>query len=168
VSWWRNPFQDIWGSDYQAARSIHALWSGGIWGRGLGNSEDAIGLRLVAHTDAIFAIIGEELGFVGALLIIVLFGALAYRGYRVASQAPDSFGLILGVGITTWVIIQAAIHVGVVSQTIPATGITLPLISYGGSSLVTALAGVGLLLSVSRSSERDVGYATESVLDQGA
>ena len=150
ISWWRNPFADIWGSDYQAARSIHAIWSGGLWGQGLGKSQDAVGLRLVAHTDAIFAIIGEELGFIGVLLIMVLFGALAYRGFRIASQSPDAFGLILGVGIAVWLMVQAAIHIGVVSQTIPATGITLPFVSYGGSSLVTSLAGIGLLLSISR------------------
>jgi len=150
ISWWKSPFDDIRGSDYQAARSIYALWSGGFWGRGLGKSEGAAGLPLIAHTDAISAIIGEELGFVGLLIIIGLFGVLAYRGFRIASQAPDAFGLILSVGITTWLMAQAAIHIGVVSQIMPATGVTLPFISYGGSSLVTSLIGIGLLLSISR------------------
>ena len=153
VSWFSNPFADVWGLDYQAARSVHALWAGGIWGRGLGNSEGAVGLHLVAHTDAVFAIVGEELGFLGAILVIALFGAVAYRGFRIAARAPDAFGLVLGVGITTWLMVQAAIHIGVVSQTVPATGITLPFFSYGGSSLVTCLVGVGLLLSISRAPE---------------
>jgi cell division protein FtsW len=159
IAWAMHPFADVWDRDYQAARSVHALWSGGIWGRGLGKSEDAVGLRLVAHTDALFAIVGEELGFLGAVLIIVLFAAVAYRGFRIASHAPDAFGLVLGVGITCWLMTQAAIHIGVVSRSLPATGITLPFFSYGGSSLVSCLVGIGLLLSISRAPEDPADYS---------
>jgi cell division protein FtsW len=104
------------------------------------------------HTDSIFAIAGEELGLVGCLLIISLFAVLAYRGIRIANHAPDTFGRLLALGITCWFIFQALINMGSVTGTIPFTGIALPFISVGGSSLVTCMMGVGILLSVSRAS----------------
>jgi cell division protein FtsW len=103
-----------------------------------------------AHTDSIFAIVGEELGLVGCLLVMGLFAVVAYRGLRIAAQAPDSFGRLLASGITCWIVCQALINMAVVTGTIPFTGIALPFISVGGSSLVTSLLGVGIMLNVSR------------------
>jgi len=133
-------------------QSIEALQNGGFLGVGLGQSERAPILRAIAHTDAIFAVIGEELGFVGAMLVLTLFAGLAYRGFRIAARSSDQFGMLLATGVTTQLIVQAAIHMSVAVGLSPETGITLPFVSYGGSSLVTSLVGVGLLLSVSRGS----------------
>src|SRR5581483_2524257 len=100
-----------------------------------------------SHTDAIFAIIGEETGLIGALLVMALFAFLAYRGFRIAFTAPDRFGALLALGITTWVVIQAMINIGGVTKAIPWTGITLPFISFGGSSLMVMLAAMGIVLN---------------------
>jgi len=148
-----NPLSGAQREGWLGVHSIAALRNGGFFGVGLGQSERAPILRPLAHTDAIFGMLGEELGFVGALLVLGLFAALAYRGYRIAMRASDPFGMLLAAGITTQMIIQAAIHVGVCVGLLPETGVTLPFISYGGSSLVTTLVGIGLLLSVSRGSQ---------------
>jgi cell division protein FtsW len=103
-----------------------------------------------AHTDSIFAVVGEELGLVGCLLLIGLFALLAYRGLLIASKAPDPFGRLLALGFTCWITFQALINMAVVTGTIPFTGIALPFVSVGGSSLTTCLVGVGIMLSVSR------------------
>ena len=101
------------------------------------------------HTDFIYAIIGEELGFIGAVLVLLLFLLFTWRGYRVAINAPDSFGSLLAVGITSMIGLQALINIGVVTGSLPITGIPLPLISYGGSSLLPSLAAIGILLNIS-------------------
>jgi cell division protein FtsW len=112
-----------------------------------------------AHTDAIFAVLGEELGLIGGLVVIGLFVILAFRGFRIAQNAPDTFGVMLATGVTAWLAFQALINIAVVTATVPFTGIPLPFISFGGSSLVTSMAGVGLLLNISRytttTTERD-------------
>jgi cell division protein FtsW len=145
-----NPWADPLGDGYHIIQSLLALGSGGLFGVGLGNSRQKLFYLPERHTDFIFAILGEELGLVGAFLVIFLFGVFAYRGFRVAMQAPDGFGTLLAAGITSMVIFQALINIGVVTGSIPITGITLPFISYGGSSLVPTLGAVGILLNVSR------------------
>ena len=138
--------------EHQMRQSILALIRGGLLGPGLGS--DTIGKQLggvvLPHSDGIFAVLGEETGLIGGLIIVALFALLAYRGFRIASQAPDTYGTLLATGVTVWLIAQALIHIAVVVALVPVTGMTLPFISYGGSSLVSCLAGVGLLLNISR------------------
>jgi cell division protein FtsW len=136
--------------NYQTIQSLIALASGGLLPLGPGESRQKFGYIPFAHTDNIFAVLGEELGLIGCLVVLGLFAFLAYRGFRVAMNAPDMFGVLLASGVTCTLIIQALVNVAVVTATAPATGIPLPFISYGGSSLVISLAGIGLLLSVSR------------------
>jgi cell division protein FtsW len=137
---------------YHVQQNVSALKAGGVWGVGLGNGVHKLGALLpLAHNDSIFAVLGEELGLIGCLLVVGLFVALAYRGFQIALNAPDDFGTVLAAGITCWLIFQALINVAVTTNTLPFTGIPLPFISYGGSSLVVSMAGVGLLLGISRS-----------------
>ena len=147
---WLNPWSDPQGSGYHAIQSMVALGSGGFFGLGLGASRQKFSWLPEQYTDTIFSIIGEELGMVGAMLVILLFGCLVYRGYRVALHAPDSFGALLATGITSWFGFQALINIGAVTNSIPFTGITLPFISAGGSALIFALAGAGVLLNISK------------------
>ncbi len=148
---WLDPWSDPIGTGFHTIQGLLALGLGGILGAGLGESRLAGGLFLPnASNDYIFAIIGEEFGLIGAGLVIVLFVALAYSGIRVSLAAPDTFGALLAAGITAWLCIQAFINIGVVVALIPVTGITLPFISAGGSSLTISLAAVGILLSISR------------------
>ncbi len=148
---WLDPWSDPLGAGFHTIQGLLALGLGGILGAGLGESRLAGGLFLPnASNDYIFAIIGEEFGLIGAGVVIVLFVALAYSGIRVSLAAPDTFGALLAAGITAWLCIQAFINIGVVVALIPVTGITLPFISAGGSSLTISLAAVGILLSISR------------------
>ena len=148
---WLNPWADPAGKGFHSIQGLLALGLGGILGAGLGESRLAGGLFLPnASNDYIFAIIGEEFGLIGGGLVIGLFFVLAFAGIRVALAAPDTFGALLAAGITAWLCIQAFINVGVVVTLIPVTGITLPFISAGGSSLTISLAAVGILLSISR------------------
>lgn len=137
-------------SGYQIRQILIALGSGGLTGLGLGASRQKFGYIPASHTDGIFAILGEELGLIGSLAVLGLFAFLAYRGFRVAMLAPDSFGRVLASGITCSLIFQTLVNVGVVTASIPFTGVTLPFISFGGSSLVVTMASAGLLLAVSR------------------
>ncbi len=148
---WLDPWSDPLGAGFHTIQGLLALGLGGILGAGLGESRLAGGLFLPnASNDYIFAIIGEEFGLIGAAVVILLFVGLAYSGIRVALGAPDTFGALLAAGITAWLCIQAFINIGVVVALIPVTGITLPFISAGGSSLTISLAAVGTLLSISR------------------
>ena len=142
--------EDPLGVGWHSLQSNIALGSGGLLGRGLGASRQKFYYLYSAHADSIFAVIGEELGLIGTLLVLALFLTLAYRGYRIAVEAPDTFGALIAVGVTSWLTLQALTNIAVATSTIPFTGIPLPFISYGGSSLVVSLAGIGLLLSVSR------------------
>lgn len=117
---------------------------------GLGRSRQKFFYLPEQHTDFILAILGEELGFLGILLVLILFVLFARRGFKIAMNAPDTFGSLLAAGVTIMIVFQAAINIGVVCGALPVTGITLPLISYGGSSLLFTMAGIGLLLNVSR------------------
>lgn len=152
------PFSDPTGAGLQLIQSLIALNRGGPFGVGLGQSQQKFAVY-APHTDGIFAIIGEEFGFVGVLVVFALYGLFVWRGLRIAWHAPDAYGRLLAVGITSWVALQAIVHIGVVSGSVPFTGTVLPLISYGGSSLTSTLLGIGLLLAISRASA-----ATKEVL----
>ena len=148
---WIDPFSVSSTDGYHSVQGFLALALGGILGAGLGESRLAGGLFVPnASNDFIFAIIGEEFGLIGAGLVIVLFVAFAYLGIRTSLGAPDTFGALLAAGVTGWICIQAFINIGVVVGLIPVTGIPLPFVSAGGSSLVISFAAVGVLLSVSR------------------
>ena len=146
-------FNAPWNSpNIQVRNGYAALHRGGLFGKGLGNSIYKLPEYHVTaiHSDIIFAVIGEELGLLGALAVIAAFLFLAYRGTRIALNASDSFGRLLAFGITTWIVLQAFINIAVVTVTIPNTGIPLPFISHGGSSLLSIMAGVGILLNISK------------------
>ncbi len=135
---------------YQTINSLYALGSGGLLGMGLGNSRQKLAFLPEQYTDFIFAIIGEELGFVGVLVIVLLFFVIAWRGYRIALKCQDVYGGYVAAGITTMIVFQALINMGVVTGLLPVTGMSLPFISYGGSSLLLSMVGVGMLLNISR------------------
>jgi cell division protein FtsW len=134
----------------QLIQGLVALGSGGFLGMGAGNGRAKYQWLPAAHTDSIFAVIGEELGLLGCLLLVGLFALLAYRGLRIAAHAPDTFGKLMALGVTTWITFQALVNMAVVTGAIPFTGITLPFISVGGSSLGACMVGVGIVLSISR------------------
>ena len=146
----RNPWADPLGAGFHIIQSLLALGSGGLFGLGLGRSRQKFWYLPEQHTDFIFAILGEELGFIGTFLVLALFLLFAWRGLRIAMTAPDLFSSIICVGITSQIVLQAVINIGVVTGSLPITGITLPLISYGGSSLLITLSAVGVLLNISR------------------
>ncbi|HET9324850.1 MAG TPA: putative lipid II flippase FtsW [Gaiellaceae bacterium] len=143
-----NPWDDPQGTGYQTVQAMLGLGSGGIFGAGLGQSVLKMFYLPEAHTDMIFAIVGEELGLVGTTALIGAYAAFGYAGFRVALGCRDPFGKLLAAGITTLVCGQALINVAAVMGVAPLTGITLPFVSYGGSSLVVGLAGVGILLNI--------------------
>jgi cell division protein FtsW len=145
-----DPAEEL-GINYHTVQSLLALGSGGITGMGLGASRQKFGWLPEQSTDAIFSVWGQEVGFIGAVLMITLFLVIAWRGFRVAQMAPDGFSALLAAGVTAWITAQAMINIGAVSGAIPFTGVPLPFVSYGGSSLVITLAGVGLLLNISKS-----------------
>ncbi len=145
-----NPWGDPSDTGYHIIQALYALGSGGLFGVGLGRSRQKLFYLPESHTDFIFAIISEELGFIGALAILLLFFFLIWRGFRVAISAPDSFSSVLAAGLTTMIALQLIINIGVVTASLPVTGIPLPFISSGGSSLVFTMMGVGILLNISR------------------
>ncbi len=149
-----DPWADPLGSGYHIIQALYALGSGGLFGVGFTQSRQKYFYLPERHTDFIYAIVGEELGFVGAAVLVILFALFAWRGYRVALRAPDRMGSLLAVGVTTMVVLQAVVNIGVVTDSLPITGITLPFVSFGGSSLVFSLCGVGILLNVSRHARR--------------
>lgn len=158
-----DPFADATGTGYHAVQGLLALGIGGLFGAGLGERAAAGGIVLPnAHNDYIFAVVGQEFGFVGATVVVGLFCLLAYRGFRVAMAAPDTFGGLLAAGITAWLCLQAFVNIGVVVTLLPVTGITLPFVSAGGSSLIVSLAAAGILLSVSRETATSGGWAHAS------
>lgn len=144
------PSQELTDGSWQMAQTLIALASGGLFGKGLGTGGGQYGYVPLAHSDGIFAIWGEETGMIGAVVLVGLFVVLAYRGFRISRNAPDDFGRVLAAGVTFWLVLQAFVNIGVVTQLIPFTGQPLPFISYGGSSLVMCLASIGILLSISR------------------
>ncbi len=137
-------------ANYHTQQAIIAFLKGGWTGVGLGQSEQKFGALPAPHTDSIFAIIGEELGVLGAAFVVILFVAFAIRGFQIARNARDSFGALLCIGFTSWVIIQALLNIAVMTALVPSTGVPLPFISFGGSALLVLMIGVGLMLSVQR------------------
>ena len=150
IKYWRDPWLDPTGEGFQTIQSLLAIGSGGILGRGIGQSRQKYLWVPEPHNDFIFAIVCEELGLIGAMFIVVLFALLVWRGFTIAMRAPDKFGALLSIGLTFQVGLQAMLNIWVVTNTIPNTGISLPFFSYGGTSLMILLAEMGIVLSVSR------------------
>jgi len=148
-----DPMRDPKGDSWQIMQSLMALGSGGLFGLGLGRSRQKYFYLPEAHTDYIYAVLGEELGLIGTLLILTAFFFLAWRGFKIAMSVPDTYGSMIAIGITSWLVFQALVNIGVVTSTIPATGITLPLLSSGGSSLWITLVSIGILMNISREAE---------------
>jgi cell division protein FtsW len=145
-----NPWEDPLGSGFQIIQSLYAIGPGGLLGLGLGQSRQKFFYLPEPQTDFIFAILAEELGFIGGSFVVLLFALLLWRGVRIALGAPDLYGSFLAIGIIAMIAIQVIINVGVVTGLMPVTGITLPFLSYGGSSLTLMLIAVGILLNISR------------------
>ena len=150
---WLNIFE-VYAKDrdqaWQTMQSLYAIGSGGLMGQGFGNSRQKHLFLPEPQNDFVFAIVCEELGFIGAVLIIVLFAVLVWRGFIIAMRSPDKFGFMFAVGLTVQIAIQVALNIGVVTNLLPNTGISLPFFSFGGSSLIMLLAQMGILLSISR------------------
>jgi cell division protein FtsW len=148
------PDRDPAGSGFQIIQARQALMNGGLWGRGLGMGTKKLGSLPEAHSDFIFAVVGEELGLIGMMAVLLLFVMLAIRGYTIAARAGDSFGYYLAFGATTMIVAQAVLNIAVVAGLVPATGIPLPFFSGGGSSIVASMTLIGLLVNVSRGQSR--------------
>jgi cell division protein FtsW len=141
---------DIERASYHVQHSLQAFYTGGLLGRGLGASREKFGLLPAPHTDSIYAVIGEELGLVGALLVVALFVLLLWRGFRIAMRSEDRLGMLVASGVTFWICLEATINMSVLLGLLPFAGNALPFFSFGGSSLVVTLTGIGFLLNVSR------------------
>ena len=150
-----DPWSDAKGKGYQLIQSLLAMGSGGIFGRGLGESRLKVGNLPDCHTDFVFSVLGEELGLLGTLSCAALFLLLCLRGLRISRQSRDLFPRLVAAGISLTIGFQAVINMGVASGLFPTKGMPLPLISFGGSSLVITLACVGILASISRENQRD-------------
>jgi cell division protein FtsW len=161
-----HPEADPLNSGWQSFQSLVGVSSGGLFGVGLGASRAKWGFLPNAHSDFIFAIIAEELGLVGALLVLGLLVAFGVFGVRAALRAPDRFGLLVGAGVTAWVLAQALVNIGAVVGMLPITGITLPFVSAGGSSLVVLMAATGILLNVARQGRVDAAAAAPAARDR--
>lgn len=151
----RDPFAHKLDIGWQAVQSLYALGSGGLFGLGLGKSRQKFFYIPESYNDFIFSIIGEELGFLGTSFVIILFMILIWRGIRIALSIEDAFGCFLASGITALVTVQTLIHIAVVTSSIPTTGITLPFVSYGGTSLMVYMSAIGILLNISRHANLD-------------
>jgi cell division protein FtsW len=149
-----NPGSKASGAGYQVVQSLIGLGSGHLFGLGLGNSREKWGLLPNAHTDFIFSIIGEELGLVGVLVVLVLLGIFASKAIRAAQEAPDRYGNLLGVALVAWISAEAILNIGAVLGVLPVTGIPLPFISFGGSSLVITMIAAGMLVNIARQGGR--------------
>lgn len=147
---WQNPFSDIKGDSWQTCQSLIAIGSGGLFGLGLGNSRQKYFYLPETKNDFVFAIVCEELGFIGAVTVIILFVLFVFRGFYIASKAKDEAGMLLAVGLTGQIGIQAFLNIAVVTNAIPNTGISLPFFSYGGTALLMQLCQMGILLNISR------------------
>lgn len=154
IAAWLDPWSYASDIGYQTIQTLLALASGGPQGLGLGAGRQKYYYVPNAHTDGIFAIIGEELGFIGTAGILILFLLIAWRGLRVAASARDPLGRLLAAGVTTLLVCQALLNMAVITSAVPYTGVPLPLVSYGGSAMLTSLAAIGILLSVSRANNR--------------
>ncbi len=147
---WLDPFADAQGTGFQVIRGQQALGSGGWWGVGLGGSREKWGTLPEAHTDFIYAVIGEELGILGTMTVLLLFVTIAIVGLRIARGTNDAFIQIASLGILTWIVVQALINIGAVLGILPITGVPLPMVSYGGSSLIPSLVAMGILMAFAK------------------
>ena len=145
-----NPWENSSDGSYQVVQGLYAIGSGGILGEGFAKGQQKLFYLPYPYSDFIFAVVGEELGLIGTLAVVVAFGLLLWRGTRAALLAPDRFGMLLGIGIITGIVVQALFNISVVISILPAKGIPLPFISYGGSSIVVTLFAVGILLNISQ------------------
>lgn len=166
MSAWLNPWKDPRGTGYHTIQALLALGLGGLTGVGLGNSQQKYVLP-APYTDSIFAVTAEELGLLGALLVVGLFVAFAYRGFRIAAHTNDDFGRLLAIGLTASIVIQAFINIAVITASLPFTGVPLPFISFGGSSLVISMLAVGILLNISRHSREGESKGADIEADGG-
>lgn len=153
IQYWIDPWAAPTGEGYQTIQSLLSIGSGGLMGKGLGQSRQKYLWVPEPHNDFIFSIVSEELGYIGAMLIIILFALLVWRGFVIAMRCPDRFGSLTALGLIFQVGIQTALNIMVVTNTIPNTGISLPFFSYGGTALLILLAEMGVILSISRSSK---------------
>ena len=151
-----NPFDDPQGKGYQIIQSLYAIGSGGVFGRGLGQSMQKYSYLPEPYNDFIFSIVCEELGFVGAVFVILLFVGLVIRGIKIALEAPDAFGMLLATGIMSQIAIQTILNIAVVTSSVPNTGVTLPFFSYGGTAMTMLLMELGVVLNISRNSRRSI------------
>jgi cell division protein FtsW len=155
-----DPYKYADDEGYQVVQSLYAIGSGGVFGEGFAKGHQKLFYLPYPYSDFIFSVVGEELGLIGTLAVVFAFGMLLWRGSRAALMAPDRFGMLLGIGIITGITVQALFNISVVTSILPAKGIPLPFISYGGSSIVVTLIGVGILLSISRFAEVRSGAAS--------
>lgn len=160
---WLDPGADRLGDGWQVTQGQYALGTGGWWGVGLGASREKWGSLPEAHTDFIFPVIGEELGLIGTLTVLVLFGVIAFVAFRIVRSATDPFMRLAAAGIGTWIIVQAVVNIGAVLSLLPITGVPLPFVSYGGSSLIPLLVAIGMLLSFARTLGGPVATSSRSV-----
>lgn len=152
---WLNPDSDPQGETYQTRQSLITIGSGGMFGLGLGNSRQKFRYLPESHNDFVFSIVCEELGFVGAMLVIILFVLFILRGFKIAAKAKDKFGMLLATGITVQIGLQALLNIAVVTNSIPNTGISLPFFSYGGTALILQLCEMGIILNISKQGNLD-------------
>ena len=157
-----DPFEHSEDAGYQVVQSLYAIGSGGIVGEGFAKGQAKLFYLPYPYSDFIFSVVGEELGLVGTLAVLFAFALLLWRGTRAALMAPDRFGMLLGIGIITGIIVQALFNISVVISILPAKGIPLPFISYGGSSVLVTLAAVGILLNISQSAGKNNHRGTEA------
>jgi cell division protein FtsW len=157
---WLDPSADRLGEGWQVTQGQFALGTGGWWGVGLGGSREKWGSLPEAHTDFIFPVVGEELGLVGTLAVLVLFAVIAFVSFRLVQSADDGFVRLASAGVGTWIVFQAVVNIGAVLSLLPTTGVPLPLVSYGGSSLVPLLISLGMLLSFARRAGATAGGAS--------
>ena len=147
---WLDPYADAQGTGFQVIQGQHALGSGGWWGVGLGGSREKWGTLPEAHTDFIYAVLGEELGIIGTILVLLIFTAIAIVGLRIARGTNEAFIQIAALGIVAWIVTQALVNIGAVLGILPITGVPLPLVSYGGSSLIPTLLAMGILMAFAK------------------
>lgn len=150
-----DPWKDLQGDGWQAVQSLYAIGSGGLFGRGLGRSMQKFLYIPEPHNDFIFAVLAEELGFIGVLAVMLLFMILIWRGFKVAMNAPDAFGSLLATGITSLIALQSLLNIAVVTSSVPPTGVSLPFFSAGGTALVLFMFEIGILLNISRYSNNE-------------
>ena len=151
---WLDPWSDLTGDGWQIVQSLYAVGSGGLFGAGLGQSKQKYLYIPEPHNDFIFAVLAEELGFVGCFIVIALFIVFIWRGIVIAMKAPDMYGSLLAIGITSLIGVQVIINIAVVTNSMPVTGMPLPFFSYGGTALMIILASVGILLNISRAGNK--------------